>query len=153
MQNGGSRHSGDSRRKILVVDDEQFMVHTLSKILELMGFDVLSAFGGKQAYELFLAEKVDLVVSDLHMPDMNGLELLTSIKTQNPEMPVILVTGYGIEKAREYAGNSKADGFLGKPFKVQELKELIQRTLHLNGVNAAEPAEMVMELNSNRGVA
>lgn len=117
------------RRRILVVDDEQFMVHTLSRILDLMGFDVLSALGGKEAFEKYMSEQVDLVVSDVHMPDMNGIELLTSIKSHNPQIPVILVTGYGVEKARETAGEMKADGFLGKPFKIQELKDLIQLVL------------------------
>jgi DNA-binding NtrC family response regulator len=129
------------RRRILVVDDEQFMVHTLSKILDLMGFDVLSALGGREAYDKFMHERIDLVVSDVHMPDMNGIELLTSIKSHNPQIPVILVTGYGVEKARETAGECKADGFLGKPFKIQELKDLIQFVLESN-----------KDINNNSGI-
>ncbi|MBU0690203.1 response regulator [bacterium] len=127
-QKAGTKSNGH-RRRILVVDDEQFMVHTLSKILDLMGYDVLSALGGKEAYEKYMNEQVDLVVSDVHMPEMNGIELLTSIKSHNPQIPVILVTGYGVEKARATAGECKADGFLGKPFKIQELKDLIQLIL------------------------
>jgi CheY-like chemotaxis protein len=119
-----------TKRRILVVDDEQFMVHTLARILELMGFDVLSALGGQEAFNLFLEQPVDLVVSDLHMPDMNGLELLTSIKTHNPAVPVILVTGYSVENARAAAAEWKADGFLGKPFKIAELKSVIDEALH-----------------------
>lgn len=118
------------KRRILIVDDEQFMVYTLAKILELMGYDVLSALGGQEAYDLYLAQPVDLVVTDLHMPNMNGLELLTSIKTHNPEIPVILVTGYGVENARAVAAAWKADGFLGKPFKITELKTVIEAALH-----------------------
>lgn len=130
----------EHRRRILVVDDEQYMVHTLSQILELMGYEVVCAFGGKQAYDLLNTERVDLVVSDVHMPDMNGIELLTSIKTRNPDFPVILVTGYGVDKAREAAGDCKADGFLGKPFKIDELKSLIHHALDregngFNGIN------------------
>ena len=150
--NGDPNGNGGAKRRILVVDDEQFMVHTLARILELMGFDVLSAFGGRQAYEMYLSQKVDLVVSDLHMPDMNGVELLTSIKSHNPEMPVILVTGYGVDKARESAGTWKADGFLGKPFKVNELRSLIQQTLALAESRAAEMSERMAISNSNRGV-
>lgn len=130
QREGGNGSDPTARRRILIVDDEQFMVHTLAKILELMGYDVLSALGGQEAYRLFTQQKVDLVVSDLHMPDMNGLELLTSIKTQNPEIPVILVTGYGVENARAVAAAWKADGFLGKPFKITELKSVIDEALH-----------------------
>jgi DNA-binding NtrC family response regulator len=117
------------KRRILVVDDEQFMVHTLARILEMMGYEVLCAYGGREAFRICLAQDVDLVVTDLHMPDMSGLELLTSVKSHNPLIPVILVTGYGIENARESAGKWKADGFLGKPFKVADLQRLIEQTL------------------------
>jgi DNA-binding NtrC family response regulator len=120
------------RQKILVVDDEQFMVHTLSKILEVLGYDVIAAFGGKEAFEKYSAEKIDLVVSDVHMPDMNGIELMTSIKSRNPEFPVILVTGYGVEDARRTAGEYHADGFLGKPFRIEELRQIIEKTLPSN---------------------
>ncbi|NUO19194.1 response regulator [bacterium] len=123
---------GTRRQKILVVDDEQFMVHTLAKILEVLGYDVISAFGGREAYEKYMVEKIDLVVSDVHMPDMNGIELMTSIKSRNPEFPVILVTGYGVEDARKTAGEYRADGFLGKPFRIEELRQIIERALPSN---------------------
>ncbi len=118
------------KQKILVVDDEQFMVHTLTKLLEVLGYDVVTAFGGREAFEKYVAEPVDLVVSDVHMPDMNGIELMTSIKSHNPEFPVILVTGYGVEEARKTAGEYRADGFLGKPFRIDELRQMIEKALH-----------------------
>ena len=120
----------ETKKRILVVDDEQFMVHTLSKILELIGYDVVCALGGQEALRLFTSQHVDLVVSDLHMPEMNGLELLTAIKTRNSAVPVILVTGYGVDNARDVATAWKADGFLGKPFKITELKSVIDDALH-----------------------
>jgi DNA-binding NtrC family response regulator len=153
QQSPNGSMNGSGKRRILVVDDEQFMVHTLSKILELMGFDVVSAFGGKQAFDLFLSQKIDLVVSDLHMPDMNGVELLTSIKSRNPEMPVILVTGYGVDKARESAGKWKADGFLGKPFKVNELKSLIQQALSAAESTTSSVSGMMSIRESSRGIS
>jgi DNA-binding NtrC family response regulator len=144
MERSGQRtrasgpESGDKQR-ILVVDDEQFMVHTLAKILELLGYEVLSAMGGKEALQLFLNQHVDLVVSDLHMPEMNGLELLTAIKTRNPAVPVVLVTGYGIDNAREIATAWKADGFLGKPFKITELKTVIDGALQRRSGFESDP--------------
>jgi DNA-binding NtrC family response regulator len=120
--------AGGGKRRVLVVDDEQFMVHTLAKILELMGYEPVSAYGGREAFRIFLSQPVDLVITDLHMPDMSGLELLTSMKAHNPAVPVILITGYGVDSAREAASKWRADGFIGKPFKVQELQALIERT-------------------------
>ncbi|MBK6766038.1 MAG: response regulator [bacterium] len=105
------------------------MVHTLAKILEVLGYDVVSAFGGREAFDKFIAERVDLVVSDVHMPDMNGIELMASIKSRDPEFPVILVTGYGVEDARKTAGEYHADGFLGKPFRIEELRQIIEKAL------------------------
>ncbi len=141
-----------SRRRILIVDDEQFMVHTLSKILDALGYDVICAYGGREAYRICLSQKVDLVVSDLHMPDMSGLELLTSIKSHDPGIPVILVTGYGIDRARESAGKWKADGFLGKPFRIVDLQNLIEQTL--SGLNAtARSREALSRAASSQGVA
>ncbi|MDD5087980.1 MAG: response regulator [bacterium] len=131
-QSGQSVPAGglpSAKLRVLVVDDEQFMVHTLAKILDLLGYDVLCAFGGREAYRVCLEQSVDLVITDLHMPDMSGLELLTSLKAHNPALPVILITGYGVEKVRESAGKWHADGFLGKPFTVNELKQLIEQTL------------------------
>jgi DNA-binding NtrC family response regulator len=141
-----------SRRRILIVDDEQFMVHTLSKILDALGYDVICAYGGREAYRICLSQKVDLVVSDLHMPDMSGLELLTSIKSHDPGIPVILVTGYGVDRARESAGKWKADGFLGKPFRIADLQNLIEQTL--SGLNAtARSREALSRAVSSQGVA
>jgi len=121
------------RPRVLVVDDEPFMVRTLMKILETLGYSAVCAHGGREAFRIVLAEHVDLVITDLHMPDMTGLELLASVKAHNAATPVILVTGYGVDSARESAGKWKADGFLGKPFTVTELQQLIEQTLANTG--------------------
>lgn len=143
-----ARGNGAGRPRILVVDDEEFMVHTLSKILEAMGYDVICAYGGREAYRLCLEQRFDLVISDVHMPEMSGLELMTSVKAHNPALPVILVTGYGVDRARESAGRWKADGFLGKPFKVSDLRTLIEQTLASVPSNAvAGPIMSVTEAN------
>ena len=118
----------------------------------MMGYDVVAAFGGKEAYEVYLSQEVDLVVSDLHMPDMSGLDLLTSIKTHNPQMPVILVTGFGIERAAETA-RCKADGFLGKPFKIGELKSLIDQALSSHSFGNHDDAGKAAHSAARKGVA
>ena len=132
MESSGQRPADAAaahKTRVLVVDDEQFMVHTLAKILELMGYEPVCAYGGREAFRIYLSRPVDLVITDLHMPDMSGLELLTSMKAHNPAIPVILITGYGVDSARDAAGKWRADGFIGKPFKFQELQTLIEQTL------------------------
>jgi len=156
--NGGEKKLAEphvitaERKRILVVDDEQFMVRTLAKILEALGYDVVCAFGGREAYRICLQEKLDLVVSDLHMPDMSGLELLTSIKSHDPQIPVILVTGYGIDRARESAGKWKADGFLGKPFRITDLQSLIEKTLANVPSGSSGVGESLSLAVSQRGI-
>jgi DNA-binding NtrC family response regulator len=156
MESSGQRpaDSGTAgKKRVLVVDDEQFMVHTLAKILELMGYEPVCAYGGREAFRIFLSQPVDLVITDLHMPDMSGLELLTSMKAHNPDIPVILITGYGVDSAREAAGKWRADGFIGKPFKVQELQTLIERTLTGGGDEAASAPHADPVAVPSKGVA
>ncbi|MCX6600316.1 MAG: response regulator [bacterium] len=156
MESSGQRpaDSGTAgKKRVLVVDDEQFMVHTLAKILELMGYEPVCAYGGREAFRLYLSQPVDLVITDLHMPDMSGLELLTSMKAHNPAIPVILITGYGVDSAREAAGKWRADGFIGKPFKVQELQTLIERTLAGGGGDAASAPPTDPVAVPSKGVA
>lgn len=125
--------------RILIVDDEQFMVHMLSRILKLLGYETIGAFGGQQALNIFHREPVDLVLSDIHMPEMNGLELTEVIKHEKPDMPVILITGYGINNENNGQRRVKADALLSKPFKIADLKRTIENVLGL-GVPLAESA-------------
>jgi len=146
-------NGGAKKQRVLVVDDEQFMVHTLAKILELLGYEAICAYGGREAFRLLLSQPIDLVITDLHMPDMSGLELLTSIKSHDPSIPVILITGYGVDNARESAEKWRADGFIGKPFKVQELQALIERTFAGEHPTNPSAQHALPVAESSRGVA
>jgi DNA-binding NtrC family response regulator len=121
----------ERKRRILVVDDEQFMVHTLSRMLRLMGYDTFEAFGGRQALNIFESEALDLVLSDIHMPEFNGLQLLEKIKHEKPRLPVVLITGYGIDDS-DGLGKTRADALLCKPFKIADLKQTIENVLSFN---------------------
>ncbi|MFH1011347.1 MAG: response regulator [bacterium] len=120
------------KRRILIVDDEQFMVHTLSRMLRLMGYDTFEAFGGRQALTIFHNEPVDLVLSDIHMPELNGLQLLQTIKQENPRLPVVLITGYGFDEDSNGLGKTRADALLCKPFKIADLKQTIENVLNFS---------------------
>jgi DNA-binding NtrC family response regulator len=115
--------------RILVVDDEEYMLQSLSKLLNLMGFETEVAENGEKALEIFKSREVDLIITDINMPGMSGMELLKLIKKENPEIPVIVITGFGVEKAQEMAKKNKADGFLPKPFKMNDIKSMIDKVL------------------------
>ncbi|MFA7123693.1 MAG: response regulator, partial [Candidatus Delongbacteria bacterium] len=68
-----------------------------------------------------------LVITDINMPKMGGIELFKSVKSKYPDMPIILMTGYGIEKVRQDV--EKADGFLAKPFELDDLNRLVSKIL------------------------
>ena len=87
---------------VLVVDDEKNYPLILSAVLEEEGFEVLTANSGREALEIQKTSDVDLILTDMKMPSMDGIELLEKIKARDPDMPVIMMTAYGsIDKAVE----------------------------------------------------
>ena len=111
--------------KILVVDDEPSITRLLSRILSKEGYQVETAFNGMEALELFNKFRPDLVISDLKMPGMTGLELLRNVKKANPETDFIILTAFGtIENAVEAMKEGAAD-YLIKPLKEPEELRII----------------------------
>ncbi|RME26933.1 MAG: response regulator [Candidatus Zixiibacteriota bacterium] len=113
-------------RTVLIVDDEELMRGLLVRIVERDGYFSLTASGGTEALSMLEANKADVVIIDVMMPEMNGLDLLAKIKERWPDLPVLLVTCY---KDR-FAQSDKAelaDGFLSKPFKNIEVIKLLEQ--------------------------
>ncbi|MDY0017950.1 MAG: response regulator [Candidatus Delongbacteria bacterium] len=117
-------------KKILVVDDEAIMRDLLTDFFEMMDYGVMSAKDGSVAMEIISESQpgeYSLVITDINMPKMGGIELFKSVKSKYPDMPIILMTGYGIEKVRQDV--EKADGFLAKPFELDDLNRLVSKIL------------------------
>ena len=121
--------------RILVVDDEEIMRDLLIDYLEMSDFKVDSAEDGAIALDKINKAKNDdesfsLVITDVNMPVMGGVKLQKTIKEKYPNLPVIFMTGYGIEKVKkELAG--QAEGFLSKPFELEELFTIISKLLNI----------------------
>ncbi|HBZ01861.1 MAG TPA: hypothetical protein DEO84_11135, partial [candidate division Zixibacteria bacterium] len=107
-------------KKILIVDDNPNMSVLLSDILEIFDFEGLHAADGDEALDKLRRDKYDMVFTDLRMPKMDGLDLLKAIKSEHPGMPVVVVTGYSVAETRDEVLSEKADGFLSKPYKVND---------------------------------
>ncbi len=122
---------------LLVVDDEQSMQDFLRLLLESAGYEVVLASSMKQGEERFRDGGVDLVLSDIMMPDGSGLELLQTIKALDAGTPVIMMTAYASTKTAIEAMKLGAYDYVAKPFDVDELQLLIQKAL--------EKAELVDE--------
>ncbi|MFZ5766996.1 MAG: sigma-54-dependent transcriptional regulator [Thermodesulfobacteriota bacterium] len=106
---------------ILVVDDEPNYLIILAELLRDEGFEVLTAENGKKALEIIGTSDLDLVLTDMQMPVMGGMELLKKVKGMNPDLPVILLTAYGEVEKAVAAMRDGAFNYLTKPFKNTEL--------------------------------
>lgn len=110
--------------KILLVDDEAAFISALGARLELRGFDVCLANNGAQAISLECAENPDLVLMDLGLPDMNGLELMEQMKSFGSNPEVIVLSGHGLDHKLEAVAKG-AFTFLTKPVKIVDLVDVI----------------------------
>jgi len=112
---------------ILIVDDEYMVVNVLEKILMKKGFNVRTARNGQAAKEFLYSEPIDVILSDIIMPDMDGFELLQYVKEIFPAVPVIMMTGKGDADMVRKATQLGADEYITKPIKGDELSLVIER--------------------------
>ncbi|GAB4342743.1 MAG: sigma-54 dependent transcriptional regulator [Desulfobulbaceae bacterium] len=110
---------------ILIVDDELSMREFLKILLEKDGHTVTTAADAKDALSTASREHIDLVVSDIRMPGMTGLELLAELKKDNPDLPVIMITAFASPEDAVIAMKNGAFDYITKPFKVDEIKRVI----------------------------
>ncbi|MGB3694445.1 MAG: response regulator [Spirulinaceae cyanobacterium] len=118
-----------SEAKILVVDDEKNIRMTVAKALDPLGYKVHTAFDGKDALYQLQAEKFDLILTDLQMPGMNGMELLGKATELYPEIKIALISAHGTVDNAVEAMKIGAVDFLQKPFTPKELRDLVYRML------------------------
>ncbi|MFH1991479.1 MAG: sigma-54 dependent transcriptional regulator [Pseudomonadota bacterium] len=114
---------------VLIVDDEKNYPPILSAVLEEEGFETLTANSGQEALDILKHSDVDLVLTDMKMPAMNGIELLEHIKTEDPELPVIMMTAHGtVDKAVE-AMQKGAYNYVLKPFDNERLVLYVNKAI------------------------
>lgn len=114
-------------RRILIVDDNPNMASLLSEMLEVFDYDSTRAGDGLEAIEIIKENSFDLVITDLRMPKMSGLDLLQKIKESTPELPVVVISGYALDEEGDSLLSTLADGFLNKPFKMADIEELLKK--------------------------
>jgi two-component system, NtrC family, response regulator PilR len=112
---------------ILVVDDESMMRNLLDRILSRDGYHVLSAEDGQDALRVLENETVDIIISDLKMPRMNGFDLLKAVKQKYPGVAMIMMTAYGDTYTVKDALLLGADEYITKPFKSFEISLVVER--------------------------
>ncbi len=118
---------------ILVAEDDSLLRRQISRVLKASGYNVSEACHGLEAIEILDARKIDLVLSDIRMPCLNGISLLKYVKIFHQEVPVVLVTAYPADITDEL----KPDALLCKPFGAEDLIVSVRRLL--NGPKAWPP--------------
>lgn len=118
---------GEAMKRILVVDDEENTRIGLTKLLSQEGFEVESAANGNEALDYLDQKKVSLVISDINMPDMNGLSFLRELSRKYPSTSVIMITAYGGVESYLEAMNLGAYEYLHKPVRLDELRSVMKK--------------------------
>jgi len=116
-----------TKKKILVVDDEESIQLLYKEELEEEGVEVYSAMSGEEALEAFDESPPDLVILDINMPGMDGIEVLRQMKQKRPDIPVILSSAY--PEYKQDLGSWASDDYIVKSFNLDELKASVKKHL------------------------
>ena len=138
-----------SQAKILVVDDDKNIRRTVSMALESLDYFVHTAFDGKDAMLQLTGDKYDMIITDLKMPGMNGMELLEQAIAKYPEMRIVLISAHGTVDNAVEAMKLGAVDFLQKPFTPKELRNLVHNVLETESVETKSEYETSLKAAKN----
>ena len=116
-------------RRIMVIDDENIVGKMTKVVLEQDGYIVETFLSAEPALARLKEQKFDVVITDLKMKGLDGMDVLKTVKAQSPEIKVIMITAFASLDAAVGAMRGKVDDFFAKPVKIKELKECIRRLL------------------------
>ena len=127
---------GEATARILIVDDDPYFLRVLGRILSGEDFQVKTAEGASQAARILRENSFDLVISDLRLPDGDGLSILQEIRKAGREIPVVILTAYGEVDNYLEAMNAGATEYLNKPVKSDELIAVVRNCLRSRTASA-----------------
>lgn len=125
-----------SRSRILVADNHRNVREVMANLLDLLDIEVVACSGGEEVLQMVECDDYDAVISDVVMPEMGGMDLVTRLREKRPSLPVIMMSSYASESLEEEARSKGAIGLVSKPFKL----EAVTRLLEAAGVDFARPA-------------
>ena len=115
------------KRRVLIVDDDRDIVTIVSTILGGRGWDIKAAYNGREALEAVTLSKPDIILLDIMMPEMNGIEVLKRIKKIDTDARIIMITAFGDVESYLDSMELGAYEYINKPFETEELLEMIDR--------------------------
>lgn len=121
--------TSETKKRILIVDDDALLCEQLGNIVQYFGYEAVLAADGSEAIAKFKKQPVDLVLADNHMPGISGIDLLHEFHRQNPDLPVIILTGFPSEESLIQTLLEGGYTYLAKPVDLDHLRTLIKRAL------------------------
>ncbi len=119
----------DKQVRVLVVDDEPRICHLILDVLVQEGYMVEVSFSGADALQLIMKYNYHLLITDLEMPGIDGLELIKKVKKRDPDIRAIMITGNEIDDVAAWSLRYGIDNYMKKPFIITELKKVVKQTL------------------------
>src|ERR1700674_2440281 len=126
------------KKQVLIVDDEPNLRKILSAQLSRDGYDVLSAEDGEQGLALLREHHIDLVITDLKMPKVDGMQLLREALREDPELPIVMITAHGTIDTAVEALKTGAFDYLTKPFDKDEVRQIVAKALKTRELRGAD---------------
>src|SRR6195256_3290789 len=126
------------RKQVLIVDDEPNLRKILSAQLSRDGYDVLTAEDGEKGLEALREHHIDLVITDLKMPKLDGMALLREALREDPELPIVMITAHGTIDTAVEALKTGAFDYLTKPFDKDEVRQIVAKALKTRQLAGAE---------------
>lgn len=133
------------KTRILFVDDEADLADALGDVLSIEGYEVETVREAKSALVKFQSSRYDLLITDLSMPGMDGLELIRRVRILNPEQRIMVITGFPSHDSQEEAFKLGTLNYLVKPFTDKRFLELVRKSLQMNGSRLVGPVELDCE--------
>jgi signal transduction histidine kinase/ActR/RegA family two-component response regulator len=118
-----------SKARVLLVDDDENIRSVISDMLDLLGHQVMAAPCGEDGVKLFQKHDFDLVITDLGMPGISGWDVTRTCKDLKPQVPVIMISGWGNQIDEDMISQSRLDGVLAKPFEMNKIKAMLNKVL------------------------
>jgi two-component system, NtrC family, response regulator AtoC len=125
------------KQRLLLVDDDEVFLRPLHRTLELAGYEVLPVQSGEEALDTLKGEDADVVLTDRRLPGMDGVGLVRQIKTEHPDLAVVVMTAYGSIESAVEAMRLGAEDYLVKPFETAELLLVIRRAIEFQALKSA----------------
>ncbi len=126
-----NRANGSSKGLVLLVDDEKALLDLGEKVLNTIGYDAITALNGQEALDRYnqYSDIVDLVILDMIMPVMNGRDCFIRLKAVNPELPIIILSGFCDDNDKKELLSKGCIGFIKKPYSIVTLRQMVENTL------------------------